>query len=310
MSANASLPESGLAKQARVCHYLGLLEDSKTTLSFPSNSNLCNHAKPLASPNLEYQRLVCLKGRRHTLCPVFLRSEIGPLPPDISDGPATTLFLGMLIEKRVLLPLLLGFVVLVLGLTVLMWLISNQTGRTPGSPIPTSTLLPLATETIPVAAIPIILNVVPTRTAVIDILDPVSSGTLTTQFPTLIGITPVPSQTKVLCGSPATWVVYIVRPGDSLYHLSLVSAVTIAELQRANCLGTSSILHTGQLLYVPPTAQLAPSPTIPYIVIPTSALTNTQEFIPPTETATTAYIETATEPPTIFEVPTNTPASP
>ncbi|MGD0878470.1 MAG: LysM peptidoglycan-binding domain-containing protein [Anaerolineales bacterium] len=263
MSANESQPESGIAKQARVCHYLGLLEDSKTTLSFPSSSNLCYHAKPLASPNMEYQRLVCLKGRRHTLCPVFLRSEIGSLPPDISDGPATMLLLGMPVEKRVLLPLWLGFVVLVLGLTGLMWLISNQTGRTPGSPIPTSTWLPFASETIPVTAIPIFPNIDPSVTANVD--DPVSAyiGTITPQLPTLFSITPIPTQTKILCGSPDTWVVYIVRPGDSLYHLSLVFAITIAELQRANCLGTSSILHTGQLLHVPSTAPLAPSPTIP-----------------------------------------------
>jgi LysM repeat protein len=310
MSSNESLPESGKGKRARVCHYLGLLEDSQATLSFLSGSNLCYHAKPLASPNLEYQRLVCLKGRRHTLCPVFLRSEIGPLPPDISGGPATTLFLGMSIEKRVLLPILLGFVVLVLGLTVLMWLISNQAGRTPGSPIPTSTLLSLVTGTNPVTAIPTIPNGDPSVTANVDMPVTAYSGTITPQFPTLNGITLIPTQTKALCGSPATWIVYIVRPGDSLYHLSLVYGVTVAELQRANCLGTSSILHTGQLLYVPPIAPLAPSPTIPYVVIPTSTLTNTQEFIQPTETATAALVETVTEIPTATEVPTDTPASP
>ena len=291
-------------------HYLGLAEDSQTTLSFPSGSNLCYHAKPLASPNLEYQRLVCLKGRRHTLCPVFIRSEIGPLPPDINGSPANTSFLGMPIEKRVLLPLLIGFVVLVLGLTGLMWFISTQAGRNPGSPIPTSTLLPLATGTLPITAIPIIPNFEPSGTANMDTPVSLSSETITPQFPTMIGITPIPTQTKALCGSPATWVVYIVRPGDSLYRLSLVYGVTVAELQRANCLGTSSILHTGQLLYVPPTAPLAPSPTMPYVVIPTSTPTNTQEFIPPTETATTAPVETATEIPTATEAPTDTPASP
>jgi LysM repeat protein len=310
MSSNEILPEHGKGKQARVCPYLGLVEDSQTTLSFPSGSNLCYHAKPVASPNLEYQRLVCLKGRRHTLCPVFTRSEIAPLPPDISGGPANTMLLGMPIEKRVLLPILLGFVVLVLGLTGLMWMISNQAGRNPGSPLPTSTVLPLVSGTISVTAIPLTPNGEPSGVANMDTPVSVSSGTLTPQFPTMIGITPIPTQTKVLCGSPATWVVYIVRPGDSLYHLSLVYGVTIAELQRANCLGTSSVLHTGQLLYVPRTAPLAPSATIPYVVFPTSTLTNTQELIPPTDTATAPPVETATEIPIATEVPTDTPASP
>ncbi|MGD0751806.1 MAG: LysM peptidoglycan-binding domain-containing protein [Anaerolineales bacterium] len=126
----------------------------------------------------------------------------------------------------------------------------------------------------------------------------------------MIDITPIPTQTKTSCGSPNTWVVYIVRPGDSLYHLSLVYGVTVADLQRANCLGTSSILHTGQLLYVPPTAPLAPSPTIPYVVIPTYTPTNTQVLIPPTDTATAPPVETATEIPIPTEVPIDTPTSP
>jgi len=310
MSSKESLPENGRGKQARVCPYLGLLEDSQTTLSFPSSSNLCYHAKPLASPNLEYQRLVCLKGRRHTLCPVFTRSEIAPLPPDISGSPANTLLLGMPIEKRVLLPILLGFVVLVLGLTGLLWLISNQAGTNPGSPILTSTVLPLASGMISVNDVPITPNVEPTGTPNMDTPFSISNGTLTPQFPTMIDITPIPTQTKTSCGSPNTWVVYIVRPGDSLYHLSLVYGVTVADLQRANCLGTSSILHTGQLLYVPPTAPLAPSPTIPYVVIPTYTPTNTQVLIPPTDTATAPPVETATEIPIPTEVPIDTPTSP
>jgi hypothetical protein len=100
MSNDEILHENGKEKHARVCPYLGLVTDSQTTLSFPSDSNLCYHAKPLASPNLEYQRLVCLKGRRHTLCPVFTRSEIAPLPPDIIGSPANILFLGKPIKKK------------------------------------------------------------------------------------------------------------------------------------------------------------------------------------------------------------------
>ena len=159
-------------------------------------------------------------------------------------------------------------------------------------------------------AIPIIPNLDPAVTTIVDMPVTAYSGTITPLFPTLIGITSTPTQTKVLCGSPATWVVYIVRAGDSFYHLSLVYGVTVAGLQRANCLGTASILHTGQLLNVPPTAPLASSPTIPYMVIPTSTWTNTLEFIPPSETATAAPVETATEIPIATEVPIVTPASP
>jgi len=310
MSSNEILPEHGKGKQVRACPYLGVIEDSQTTLSFPSGSNFCHHAKPLASPNLEYQRLVCLKGRRHTLCPVFTRSEIAPLPPDISGSQANPLLLGMPIEKRVVLPILLGCVVLILGIIGSLCLLNNQGGRNPGKPVPTSSVLPLAPATISITDIPITPNVEPSGMPNTDTPVGISGGTLTPQLPPMIGITTIPTQTKASCGSPNTWVDYIVRPGDSLYHLSLVYSVTVAELQRANCLGTSSLLHTGQLLHVPSTATLASSPTLPVVVIPTYTPTNTPVLIPPSDTATAPPVETATEIPSPTDVPTDTPTSP
>jgi LysM repeat protein len=318
MTSNESPSVNIKEKTGKVCPYLGLSQDPQTTLAFPSASNLCYHAKPLASPNLQYQRSFCLAGRQHTLCPVFTRSEIAPLPPEISGSPAGKLIPGKPVNPRLLLWILLACMVLVLCIFGGVWLFNGQHGiiaalsGKPGSATPTSGGLPLATATFSITNIAITPNA--ELTLVPDTLTPsaTTSATATpttSQTPTLKGLTPLPVNTQAPCGSPNTWVVYIVKPGDSLYHISQIYRVTVADLQRANCLGSSSTLHTGQILYVPPWAPLASTPT-PIVVIPTIIPTDTMVFIPPTDTATEPPVNTATEPPVPTEIPSDTPVSP
>lgn len=109
------------------------------------------------------------------------------------------------------------------------------------------------------------------------------------------------TQTRVPCGAPYNWIIYIVRPGDTLYRLSLDYGITVAELQRANCMGTSILLQAGRRIYVPPWAAHTPLPTFPMLETPTDTMTNTPEIIIPTFTPT--------EPPTIMptEIPSETP---
>jgi len=51
--------------------------------------------------------------------------------------------------------------------------------------------------------------------------------------------------TPLPCGAPHSWIVYIVRPGDTLYRLSIAYGITVADLQRANCLGSSTFCIPG-----------------------------------------------------------------
>jgi LysM domain len=322
MTSDNASPEQPKEKLTKVCPYLGLLQDSQTALSFPSGSNLCYHAKPMASPSMEYQRLVCLNGRRHTLCPVFTRSELAPLPPEVIGSSANIMFLGKPVRKRLLLPILIGIVVLILAGIGLWWFLNNHASRNPvlpgiaASATPTASTLPLTTEPFSVTVIPITPNIDLTATPFTDTPFDSVNATGTAQAlltPSLAGITPLPIHTLAECGSPNTWVVYIVRPGDTLSGLSLRYRVTVAELQRANCLGSSSVLHTGQLLYVPPTAPVYPTPTQPILLLPTFTPSDTQIIIPPTDTATPPPVDTATEIPTVVtatEVPTDTSVSP
>ena len=62
----------------------------------------------------------------------------------------------------------------------------------------------------------------------------------------------IPTVTVIPCGPPAGWVRnYIVRPGDTLFRIALAYNITYPQLQRANCMGSSTAIYTGQRLWVP-----------------------------------------------------------
>lgn len=72
------------------------------------------------------------------------------------------------------------------------------------------------------------------------------------------------------CGPPAGWITYVVRSGDTLFHLAQLLNITVYQLQLANCLGNSSLIVAGQTIYIPhllprtPTlTSIIPSPTRP-----------------------------------------------
>ena len=139
-----------------------------------------------------------------------------------------------------------------------------------------------------------------------------------------------PQPTVKVCGPPPGWVIYIVKPGDTLYRLSRILGVTVADLQLANCLSNPSAIQAGMPLYVPflpitptftPTrtstktsippsiTPVPPSPTFTHTPVPPSFTpvppTPTFTSEPPTETFTPSPIPTDTPVPS--ETPTSTP---
>jgi LysM repeat protein len=104
------------------------------------------------------------------------------------------------------------------------------------------------------------------------------------------------------CGRPAGWVVYIIRAGDTLYNLALLTKTTVASLQRANCLGSSTLIHPGELFYVPFQPVVTTFPTRPAYKSPTPTAIPTQVVTTPPPTAT--------ELPTATPVPTEKPKPP
>ncbi len=107
----------------------------------------------------------------------------------------------------------------------------------------------------------------------------------------VIYVPPIHTQTPLPCGAPYGWVVYHVQSGDTLYRLSVTYGTSVAELQRANCLGFSTLLHTGQVLYIPDAPPLPASPTAAGLVALTDLPTDT---LIPAPSDTPAGVATAT----------------
>ena len=132
---------------------------------------------------------------------------------------------------------------------------------------------------------------------------------------TIIYVPGAPPPTSVPCGPPPGWVYYIVKPGDTLYSIGRAHGVSVAQLQTANCLGSSTTIRVGQKLYVPnvPTIVPSPTPTIPKSPTPEPSATLTPlppsltpTFIPPSNTPTAPTLTLTDTPGPATETPTST----
>jgi len=84
----------------------------------------------------------------------------------------------------------------------------------------------------------------------------------------ILYVPPVPTVTVIPCGPPVGWVKnYIVQPGDTLFRIALSYNITYPRLQRANCMGSSTIIYIGQRLWVPNIPTRTPVPGI--TIVPT-----------------------------------------
>ncbi len=98
---------------------------------------------------------------------------------------------------------------------------------------------------------------------------------------TVLYVPPVATATRQACGAPAGWIPYTVQPGDTLYSLAKYYGVSVARLQQANCLGDSTLIVVGQVIYVPNMPTRTP--------LTTMTATMTPSAIPPTDTPTSSF---------------------
>lgn len=69
--------------------------------------------------------------------------------------------------------------------------------------------------------------------------------------PAVIPISSGTPTSSDICGPPPGWVEYVVLPGDSLFQLSVAFDVSVEEIQLANCLGSSTSLQAGTIIFMP-----------------------------------------------------------
>ncbi|MFN2236775.1 MAG: LysM peptidoglycan-binding domain-containing protein [Anaerolineales bacterium] len=134
---------------------------------------------------------------------------------------------------------------------------------------------------------------------------------------TFLYVPGAPPPTDIPCGPPSGWVYYIVKPGDTLYSIGRWYGVSVNQLQRANCLRSSTTIRIGQKLYVPNVTPIQPSATPTIHISPSPKPTLTRTPAPPSATPTLIPASLTPIPPTntptiptnTVSVPTETPTS-
>ncbi len=113
------------------------------------------------------------------------------------------------------------------------------------------------------------------------------------------------------CVPPFNWMIYIVRPGDTLNSIAARYGTAVYTLMRANCL-SSAFIYAGQRLYVPPVAPIVTFTLTPFVptftatpTVTPPGITVTPTAIPTTPVITITPSETIA--PTDTPLPTDTP---
>lgn len=122
-------------------------------------------------------------------------------------------------------------------------------------------------------------------------------------------VPPLPTATLIPCGAPPSWVNYVVQPGDTLFSLSQKFRTSVAEIQRANCLGSSTFIQAGKVIKVPNVPTSTPlnsvTPSATFIVIKEETPTPTLTLpAPTTEVPSQTPVPPSDTPPP----PSNTPS--
>jgi LysM repeat protein len=136
-------------------------------------------------------------------------------------------------------------------------------------------------------------------------------------------VPPVPTVAVIIaCGPPRGWARnHVVQPGDNLYRIALSYGTTYPQLQRANCMGSSTTIYSGQRLWVPniptrtPGVTVIPNfptatPTATSITVPSTDTPTPTPPQPPTATPTVPAVATPTETSLPTAIPTSTPTTP
>lgn len=255
--------------EPRICPYVGIRDDPQTSLSFPSEGNACHRAIPVSGILAEHQKNYCLS-ENHIHCPVFLGQTNTP-PQPVASPPAVTA--GGWV-KRIGLLVLLPLLLLTSGVVFASWWTSD------GHNLDFTWLTPKSSgdDTHTSEGLPGFLGL-PNGAAS-------QGGSTATPFQPFASSGAVATPDQRNCPVPDGWVVYIVKPTDSVSFLSLIFGISADQLRQANCLVEDTLLRPGEALYVPNIPTRTPSATSTISAEPTYLVPQTGGFFRPTWTLT------------------------
>jgi len=124
----------------------------------------------------------------------------------------------------------------------------------------------------------------------------------------IIYVPSIPTKVVAQCGPPSGWVkTHSVKAGENLYRIALSYRITYPQLQAGNCMGTSTVILVGQLLWVPNVPTSTPLATLTNTITqtPTNTAVNTPDFSTPSATLIVTASPSST--PSITPLPESSP---
>lgn len=238
-----------------ICPFLGLKEDPDSVLNFPSQGNCCHHAYPLSPVAISHQSKFCLTPN-YLRCPVFISEKSSPLPPQLIEK-----YNDKQLSKYII---LFGAIISVLIITIIAFLFFL---------INTGSITSMTKQ----------LTITATSNNLMTNIDtPIPQASVTKALLDSSSFTLTPENESIICVPPENWILYVVKPTDSLVRLALIFNITVEDLQRANCMMDRTLVKPGEEIYIP-----GATPTVTVSTTPTVTITNTyRPPIIPTRTYT------------------------
>lgn len=123
----------------------------------------------------------------------------------------------------------------------------------------------------------------------------------------VIYVPAVPTKVVIPCGPPAGWVKrHVVQAGENLFRIALSYGISYPQLQAGNCMGASTTIFVGQMLWVPNVPTRTPTITVTSTSTKFSTPTNTATLTPDFSTPTSTFVVTSSPSPTSTTAPTQT----
>lgn len=170
-------------------------------------------------------------------------------------------------SRRNLYPFLIAAVSFILVIGAIFTALAESGFTPPQSGPATDTNIPLSTFTLQPETGPTgqgtftpLLTGTPTHTKSIE--TPTTTQDLPLASPTTpeSSLSPTETQTTV-CTTPSGWVTYKVQSGDTLFSIAVRYQTDFRTLQAGNCMGSSTKIITGNLLWVPNNPTITPTKT-------------------------------------------------